>query len=107
MELIANDIYYNKEYYEIKKFAEKYDCEKELSSLLERYKQETNGFVCPNCLGKGTVKERYNAYPTNLPDSGWGEDWRYCDISCPICHGSGHNETRLIPNMVQDGWKRE
>jgi len=102
--MTANDIYYNKEYYEIKEFAEKYNCKKELSSLLEQHK-ETNGFVCPNCLGKGKIKEKYNAYLSGLPDSGWAEDWKYRDVTCPICHGLGHVKNKLKPKMIQDGWE--
>ena len=76
--LTANSIYYTDEYYEIKAFAEKYGYEVELAPLLEKYKK-ARGYVCPSCLGKGTICEKYNAYPSGLPDSLFGEDWRYRD----------------------------
>ena len=104
MKLTANSIYYSDEYYEIQAFAEKYGCETELASLLEKHKV-AQGYVCPNCLGKGTISEKYNAYPSGLPDSGWAEDWKYRDVTCPVCHGRKYVEKKLVPKMVQAGWE--
>lgn len=61
-------------------------------------------FVCPQCHGKGKISQGYDAYPTNLPDSGWAHDWRYKDVTCPLCKGEGYTEHEYKPRMVQDGW---
>lgn len=59
---------------------------------------------CPQCKGAGVVYEKYNAYPSNLPDSGWAEDWKYREKTCNLCKGEGYTEHEYKPRMVQDGW---
>ena len=39
--------------------------------------QGNKKYKCPKCCGTGSVRIRYNAYPSGLPDSGWVEDWKY------------------------------
>lgn len=60
---------------------------------------------CPKCHGKGTISVKYNAYPSGLPDSGWGVDWKYRDEPCDLCNGEGYTEHKYKPRMVQDGWE--
>lgn len=60
---------------------------------------------CPKCNGKGNISVKYNAYPSNLPDSGWVEDWQYKDVTCDLCDGEGYTEHAYKPKMVQDGWE--
>lgn len=103
MDFIDNDIRYMDEYYEIKEFIDKYGTQNPLT-IIENFKKPI-GYVCPNCHGEGTIQEKYNAYPTNLPDSGWVDDWQYRDVECPVCHGKGFNKNRLKPKMVQQGWE--
>ena len=45
---------------------------------------------CSKCYGHGTVSEKYNSYPSNLPDSGFVEKWAYRDIKCDECNGMGY-----------------
>ena len=45
---------------------------------------------CTKCYGHGTVSEKYNSYPNNLPDSGFVEKWAYRDIRCDKCNGLGY-----------------
>lgn len=42
--------------------------------------------------GEGRIKETYNAYPPDLPDSGWvyKEGIRYLD--CDLCNNKGYTE---------------
>lgn len=103
--MIDNDVRYENEYYEIQNFMTKYGDELP-SKLLESYKRPI-GYVCPNCHGLGVIQERYNAYPSGLPDSGWVVDWQYRDVTCTVCLGRGYNKTRLVPKIVQNGWIEE
>ena len=61
---------------------------------------------CPKCHGKGYIEEAYNAYPTNLPDSGWVEDIKYRKIKCDLCGGEGwtEHEYKPITKKVVEGW---
>ena len=65
--------------------------------------------VCPKCNGEGVVQEKYNAYPSGLPDSGWVEDWKYRNKACNVCNGKGYTEKKLVPNkkIVIDGYIEE
>lgn len=103
--MIDNDVRYENEYYEIQEFMTKYGDELP-SKLLELYKRPI-GYVCPNCHGLGVVPERYNAYPSGLPDSGWGVDWQYRDVECHVCGGLGYTRNKLVPKMIQDEWIEE
>lgn len=62
-------------------------------------------YQCPKCKGKGTVRIKYNAYPSGLPDSGFVEDWQYKDIKCDLCEGEGYTEVEYVPKYVQDGYE--
>lgn len=63
-----------------------------------------NRYTCPQCGGKGYTLEKYNAYPSGLPDSGWAEDWKYHEKTCDLCKGEGYTSHQYRPRMVQDGW---
>ena len=57
----------------------------------------SNLYKCPKCNGNGYTTEMYNAYPTNLPDSGWADDMRERKITCDVCGGEGYTETEMVP----------
>ncbi len=54
-------------------------------------------FKCPKCGGVGTLNIRYNAYPSNLPDSGWVDDWKFKNVDCEVCLGEGYTITEKKP----------
>lgn len=74
------------------------------NSKIECIHHEGN-YVCPKCKSLGTVKGRYNAYPSGLPDSGWVDDWKYKDVTCNVCNGKGYTETKLKPIIKVVGYE--
>lgn len=62
-------------------------------------------YVCPKCKGNGIIKERYNAYPSGLPDSGWVDDWKYKDVNCNVCNSKGYTERKLKPIISVIGYE--
>lgn len=98
-----DDYKFNDEYYVVRQLIARYGSLAKLIDIVDKHKPL--GFKCPECKGKGTIKEKYNAYPPGMPDSGWGEDWKYRDKECPLCHGTGAVEKKMKPHMVQDGWE--
>lgn len=60
---------------------------------------------CPKCNGEGVTQEKYNAYPHNLPDSGWVDDWKYRDIPCTICDGFGYTDKEKKPITAIVGYQ--
>lgn len=72
---------------------------------LVKHIQKNKIHKCPKCNGSGTIRQKYNAYPTGLPDSGWVEDWQYKNITCDLCNGEGYTCHEYKPKMVQDGWE--
>lgn len=79
-------------------FGNNIDCQKIIDKLIG------NRFLCPQCHGKGVIYQKRNTYPTNLPDSGWGERWEYIKEVCPLCKGEGYTEDEYKPRLIQDGW---
>ena len=62
-------------------------------------------YKCSKCNGLGYTVEEYNAYPKNLPDSGWVYEAGYKNIKCDLCNGEGYTQHEYKPKMVQDGWE--
>ena len=62
---------------------------------------------CPKCHGKGYTVEEYNAYPTNLPDSGCVYEAGYRNIPCDLCNSQGWLEKEMKPKYkkVLDGYE--
>lgn len=56
---------------------------------------------CPKCNGHAGAQVRYNAYPSNLPDSGWVDDWKYKWVDCDLCKGEGYTAQELVAKPVQ------
>lgn len=80
-------------------FGNNVNCDVEIAKL------KSNLFECPNCHGSGIIYEKYNAYPSGLPDSGWAERWEYKEKECPLCKGEGYTRKEYRPHMVQKGWE--
>ena len=92
-------------YREVLELEKNYGSETTLKEVSEHLKKIAKAnFKCPKCDGKGEIEVEYNAYPTNLPDSGWVEDMRIKKIECDLCNGEGFTETLKKPKMVQVGW---
>lgn len=66
-----------------------------LDEALKQYPYE-----CPCCNGTGKVEKAY--YPD--PRSDWPS---YHMVECDVCNGIGFTKKKIVPNMVQDGWKTE
>lgn len=98
-----DDYKFNDEYYVVRQLIARYGSLAKLIDIVDKHKPL--GFKCPECKGNGTIKEKYNAYPPGMPDSGWGEDWKYRDVECKLCHGTGAVPKKMKPRMVQDGWE--
>lgn len=90
--------------YEILKLIDTYSSNATLKEILSRVQGE-RVHKCPKCQGRGYLTERYNAYPSGLPDSDWGQDWRSRNIDCDLCEGEGYTEREYKPKMIQDGWE--
>lgn len=77
-----------------------------LSELITKTKGK-NTYKCPKCQGKGDITEIYNAYPSNLPDSGWVDDFRERKKECDVCNGVGYTskELKVITETKIIGYK--
>lgn len=73
--------------------------------ILHQQAPDDKFHLCPKCNGRGIVQAKYNGYPSGLPDSGWVYEEATKDIKCDLCEGTGYTEKKMVPNMVQDGWK--
>lgn len=62
-------------------------------------------FLCPLCMGVGKIQQKYNAYPSGLPDSGFVDDWKYRNVHCNLCDGLGYTEKQLKPVTKIVGYK--
>lgn len=81
-----------------KQYGNNIDCQKLIDRLIgSRHK-------CPQCDGLGYTTQRYNAYPSCLSDSEYGELWKYRNKTCDLCNGEGYTDCEYKPRMVQDGW---
>ena len=69
---------------------------KEFNTKSECLKHEGK-YICPKCNGESVIQEKYNAYPKNLPDSGWVDDWKYRPVDCDVCKGAGYTDKQLKP----------
>ena len=63
-----------------------------LSEVMEKLDRK---WVCPKCGGKGSLRVRYNAYPSGFPDSGWVVDWKFKNVECEVCEGHGYTKKQL------------
>lgn len=77
-----------------------------LGELLEHI-QGRKVHRCPKCDGTGEITEKYNGYPSGLPDSGWVYEPAYRTVMCDLCKGEGYTDKLMKPRMVQDGWEEE
>lgn len=77
---------------------------------LEEYIQKIKGcriHRCPKCLGRGYLIETYDAYPSNLPDSGFAQDIQERKVMCDICKGVGYTEKKMVAKrrVIIDGYE--
>lgn len=89
------------EYYVVRDLMNRYGAMTTLIDIVNKHKPL--GFKCPECKGKGTIKEKYNAYQSGFPYSDLCVDWKYRDVECKLCHGTGAVPKKMKPRMVQDG----
>ena len=96
-----DDYKFNDEYYVVRQLIARYGSLAKLVDIVDKHKPL--GFKCPECKGKGTVKEKY---ATDMLAVATGcADWSYHDVECKLCHGTGAVEKKMKPHMVQDGWE--
>jgi hypothetical protein len=89
------------EYYVVRDLMNRYGAMTTLIDIVDKHKPL--GFKCPECKGKGTVKEKY---ATDMLAVATGcADWSYHDVECKLCHGTGAVPKKMKPHMVQDGWE--
>jgi len=50
---------------------------------------------CPKCAGSGKRQEKYDAYPSNLPDSGFVEKIQIRHVECDLCKGIGYTKEKF------------
>lgn len=91
------------EIYNLERLASRYG-DRKISDIITELKGK-NIHKCPKCKGRGYVTEKYNGYPSGLPDSGWVYEAAYRDIKCDLCNGVGWTEHEYKPKMVQNGWE--
>ena len=96
----ADELKYPSDFYVVMQLLKRHGDVK-LSKVLSTFRPL--GFLCPQCSGTGTVKERYAT--DMLAVSTGCEDWKYRDAKCPLCQGTGAVPKKLKPKMVQDGWE--
>lgn len=90
-------------FYTVNDLMRRYGKEARLVDVLNSFRPI--GFKCPQCGGKGTVKEKYS---TDMLAAATGcADWQYHDVKCPLCNGTGAVQTKMKPRMVQDGWEED
>ena len=96
-----DDYKFNDEYYVVRQLIAKYGSLAKLVDIVDKHKPL--GFKCPECKGKGTIKEKY---ATDMLAVATGcADWKYHDVECKLCHGTGAVPKKMKPHMVQDGWE--
>lgn len=96
-----DDYKFNDEYYVVRQLIARYGSLAKLIDIVDKHKPL--GFKCPECKGKGTIKEKY---ATDMLAVATGcADWSYHDVECKLCHGTGAVPKKMKPHMVQDGWE--
>jgi uncharacterized protein with PIN domain len=77
---------------------------KSISDVLKDRLKNTP-FKCPKCKGSGYVEKIYNAYPQNLPDSGYRRGVE--KIDCDLCGTIGYTnkEYKEITETSVIGYK--
>ena len=93
---------------DIEQLIEVYGKDASLEEILKKVKGDYI-YKCPKCGGKGYTLERYNAYPSGLPDSGWVDDWKYKEVTCDLCNGRGYTkeEYQRKTKIVFDGYEKK
>lgn len=95
----ADELKYPSDFYVVMRLMEQHGDAK-LSKVLATFRPL--GFICPQCNGTGTVREKYAT--DSLAVATGCADWSYRDAECPLCRGTGAVSKKLKPKMVQDGW---
>ena len=96
----ANELKYPSDFYVVMQLLKRHGDVK-LSKVLSSFRPL--GFICPQCNGTGTVREKYAT--DSLAVATGCADWSYRDAECPLCKGTGAVSKKLKPKMVQDGWE--
>ena len=93
---------------DIEQLIEVYGKDASLEDVLKKMKGDYI-YKCPKCGGTGYTLERYNAYPSGLPDSGWVDDWKYEKVPCDLCDGRGYTkeEYKRKTKIVFDGYEKK
>ena len=96
----ADELKYPSDFYAVMRLMKRHGDVK-LSKILATF--SPIGFICPQCNGTGTVREKYAT--DMLAVSTGCADWSYRDAECPLCQGTGAVSKKLKLKMVQDGWE--
>lgn len=96
----ADELKYPDDFYVVMRLMEQHGDAK-LSKILATFRPL--GFICPQCNGTGTVREKYAT--DSLAVATGCADWSYRDAECPLCKGTGAVSKKLKPKMVQDDWE--
>lgn len=98
----ADELKYPSDFYAVMRLM-KCHGDVKLSKILATFRPL--GFICPQCNGTGTIKEKY---ATDMLAVATGcADWSYRNAECPLCKGTGAVPKKMKPKMVQDGWEEE
>lgn len=96
----ADELKYPSDFYVVMRLMKRHGDVK-LSKILATF--SPLGFICPQCNGTGTVREKYAT--DSLAVATGCADWSYRDAECPLCKGTGAVSKKMKPKMVQDGWE--
>lgn len=96
----TDELKYPSDFYAVMRLMKQHGDAK-LSQILATFRPL--GFICPQCNGTGTVREKY-ATDSLAVATGCAE-WSYRDAECTLCRGTGAVAKKLKPKMVQDGWE--
>lgn len=84
---------------ELKAMAAYYGEDRTIKSIIES-SIKSLPFICPKCQGAGILTQKYNAYPSGFPDSGWVDDIRTKEFCCDICNGEGRTGKEMVSRPV-------